>query len=90
MDISTAVQLVKDSIGIRTSNSRDSFITAIVTGIVEELEDEKGLLIDLSNANHLLFVVDYATWRHEQRDSKEGLPRHLQFRMHNMMIHAKK
>ena len=87
MDASTVVALVKERLGIRT-NVRDIYLTAIVDGVVKELEEEKGLALDGANPYHLMFVVDYATWRYQSRDSDAGLPRHLQFRLHNLMIHT--
>lgn len=86
MDVNTVVSLVKEGLGIRTS-VRDGFITAIVEGVIKELEDEKGLALDMANPYHLLFVCDYATWRYQSRDSGKYMPRHLQFRLHNLMIH---
>ena len=87
MDASTVVALVKERLGIKT-NVRDTYLTAIVDGVIKELEDEKGLALDGANPYHLMFVVDYATWRYQSRDSDAGLPRHLQFRLHNLIIHT--
>ena len=87
MDTATVVALVKESLGIRTT-VRDTYIAAIVDGVVKELEEEKGLVLDSANPYHLMFVVDYATWRYQSRDSDGAMPRHLQYRLHNLMIHA--
>jgi len=87
MNASTVVALVKERLGIKT-DVRDTYLTAIVDGVIKELEDEKGLALDGANPYHLMFVVDYATWRYQSRDSDAGLPRHLQFRLHNLIIHT--
>lgn len=87
MDIATALSLVKERIGIRTT-VRDTYITAIINGLIRELEDEKGVVLDMTNPYHLLFVVDYAAWRYGNSEEKGGMPRHLQFRMNNLMIHT--
>lgn len=87
MDEAIAVGLVKERLGIR-STIRDTYLTAIVQGVIKELEDEKGVSLDGDNSNHLLFVCDYATWRYQSRDSVGSLPRHLQFRMHNLILHS--
>lgn len=84
----TILSLMKERIGIR-SNVRDTYLQAIVDGVAEELEDEKGLVLDGTNSYHLMFVVDYATWRYQSRDSNGALPRHLQFRLHNLIISAR-
>ncbi|MEJ8546626.1 hypothetical protein [Brevibacillus borstelensis] len=87
MDVKTVVDLVKEGLGIRT-NVRDGFITAIVNGVIKELEDEKGLALDPANPSHLIFCVDYAVWRYKSRDEGRHMPRHLQYRLHNLIIHV--
>jgi hypothetical protein len=87
MDTATIISLVKARLGI-TTVVRDVYLTAIIEGIIKELTDEKGLVLDGSNPYHLMFVVDFATWRYQNRDTMEAMPRHLQFRLHNMIIHA--
>jgi hypothetical protein len=86
MDITTIVSLVKERLGIR-STVRDNYLTQIATGVVEELEDEKGITLTSGNFNHLLFCVDYTTWRYESVGKDGAMPRHLQFRLHNLIIH---
>ena len=85
MDTNTILQLVKERLGIRT-NVRDAYLAAIVEGVVKELEDEKGLVLDDTNPYHLMFVVDYSTWRYQNRDSEGAMPRHLQYRLHNLIV----
>jgi hypothetical protein len=87
MDTATIISLVKERLGIKT-DVRDIYLTAIVDGVIKELEEEKGLVLDGANPYHLMFVVDYATWRYQSRDESGAMPRHLQFRLHNLMIHA--
>lgn len=86
MDAATVLELVKARLGISTS-VRDAYLIAIIEGIIKELEDEKGIALDEMNANHLMFVVDYSTWRYQSRDESGATPRHLQFRLHNLIIH---
>lgn len=85
MDTSAIVILVKARLGI-TSTVRDFYLLKIVESIIKELEDEKGLALDETNANHLMFIVDYSTWRYQSRDSSGAIPRHLQYRLHNLII----
>ena len=87
MDTATVLELVKARLGL-TSAVRDTYLAAIIDGIAKELTDEKGLALDGANPYHIMFVVDYATWRYQNRDTMEAMPRHLQFRLHNLMIHA--
>lgn len=87
METATVVSLVKERLGIRT-NVRDTYLTAIAEGVIKELEDEKGLVLDSANPYHLMFVVDYATWRYQNPGKDGAMPRHLQFRLHNLIIHV--
>ena len=87
MESTFVISLVKARLGISTA-VRDTYLTAIVEGVIKELEDEKGLVLDGANPYHLMFVVDYATWRYQSRDKDAGMPRHLQYRLHNLFIHA--
>ena len=86
MDTNTILQLVKARLGI-TSPVRDTYLTAIVEAVKHELTDEKGILLEANNPNHLIFVVDLATWRYESKDNTGAMPRHLQYRLHNLVIH---
>jgi hypothetical protein len=85
MDVTTVLDLVKARLGI-SGTVRDTYLTKIVEGVIAELETEKGVVLDETNANHLMFVVDYSTWRYTNRDSEGSMPRHLQFRMHNLIV----
>ncbi len=87
MEVSTILELVKAKLGI-SGTVRNTYLTAIIDGVVKELEDEKGLVLDSANPYHLIFIVDYVTWRYQNRDSDNGIPRHLQYRLHNLMIHV--
>lgn len=87
MDIAIVLGVVKERLGLRSA-VRDTYLLAIIDGVVKELEDEKGLVLDGTNPYHLMFVVDYSSWRYQSRDSDTGLPRHLQFRLHNLIIHT--
>ncbi|MGO4887071.1 hypothetical protein ACJ2A9_04875 [Anaerobacillus sp. MEB173] len=79
--------IVKERIGIR-STVRDNYLMFIVEGVVKELEEEKGLVLSATNPYHFMFVVDYSAWRYANRDSMDGMPRHLQFRLHNLILNG--
>jgi len=83
--VEQALELTKARLGI-TSNVRDFYLQEIIKGVISELEDVQGLSLDQDSPHHLMFVVDYASWRYLNRDSPEGMPRHLQFRLHNFVI----
>jgi len=80
-----ALELAKARIGISTT-VRDEYLSHIVDSIIEEMEENHGIKLDDDNSYHLMFVVDYADWRYSNRDKQEEMPRHLQFRLHNMIL----
>ncbi|EAD0076005.1 hypothetical protein DLK56_02015 [Listeria monocytogenes] len=84
MSTDTILELVKAREGI-SSNVRDTYLLAIIDGVIQELENEKSIALDEKDANHLMFVVDYTSWRYNNRDS-DDMPRHLQYRLHNLII----
>lgn len=84
MDVQLIVSLVKASLGFNT-NIRDTYLTAIAESVVKELIDEKGLSLESDNPCHLMFCVDYTVFRYKK--PSDGMPRDLQFRLHNLMVH---
>ncbi|MDN4609126.1 phage head-tail connector protein [Sporosarcina highlanderae] len=94
--ITTALELTKARLGISTT-VRDALLRNAVESIIEELEDEKGLTLKYDSPLHLDFVKDYAVWRYQSAFETQttstsrplSIPRHLQFRLHNLIIHQK-
>lgn len=83
--VETALDLTKARVGLST-NVRDTYLEKIIESIIEELSENNGLSLESGNSFHLMFVVDYADWRYSNRDSEKGMPRHLQYRLHNMIL----
>lgn len=83
----SVLALVRAKMGI-TSTIRDAYITAIINGIIKELQTVQGIAIDETNIAHLMFIVDYAEYRYSNKDNPT-MPRHLQFRLHNLMVSNK-
>lgn len=86
MDVNLLLAFVKANLNI-TQSVRDEYLTAIINGVVAELTDEQGLDLESSNPYHIQFVVDYAAWRYRSRGEEGAMPKHLRFRLNNMMIH---
>ena len=84
MDKTIILPLVKERLGIRHTQ-RDTYLNAIIDGVVKELEDEKGITLVAGDYRHMMFIVDFVAYRFE--DPKAAMPRNLQFRLHNLMIH---
>lgn len=87
MDTSTILELVKARLGISTT-VRDAYLTAIIDGVIKELEDEKGITLQNENQNHLMFIVDYSVWRYQSRDSTGDMPKHLYWRLRNLYLNS--
>lgn len=87
MNTATILDLVKARIGISTT-VRDTYLLAVIEGIITELEKEKGITLDSENDNHLMFIVDYATFRYQNRDYTGALPQHLYFRLRNLYVNS--
>lgn len=87
MDEQQILALVKARLGITTA-VRDTYLAAIISGVVRELQHEKGIALDPADMNHVMFCVDLATWRYQSVDSDGAMPRHLQYRLRNLIIHA--
>ena len=87
MDEAKILALVKARLGITTA-VRDTYLAAIISGLIDELTKEKGIALDPNDMNHVMFCVDLATWRYQSRDAPGDMPRHLQYRLHNLIISA--
>lgn len=83
--VDNAVELVKQREGILNS-IQDKYISAIVNGVIEELERDHHIRADLSRMDIFMFVVDLSAYRYSNRDSLEGLPKNLEFRLKNIYI----
>lgn len=81
----TTLNLLKARLGI-TKKNRDEYLQAIINGILTELKERQGLIIDLVRPDHLMFLVDYATYRYQNVGEESGMPRHLQWRLHNLLV----
>lgn len=86
--INNAVEVTKQREGILNS-VQDNYIKSIITGIIRELEKQNGIKADLSDEDMFMFVVDFASYRYSNRDSREGIPLHLRDRLRNMYINSK-
>ena len=83
--VDEAVTLVKQREGILNS-IQDKYITAIVNGVISELERNHHIRADLSKMDIFMFVVDLSAYRYSNRDSLEGLPKNLEFRLRNLYM----
>ncbi len=76
--------LLKSRLGI-SADSRDAVLKAIISGIAAECENTHGIVLDAGKPDHILFVLDWATWKYSHPE--DGVtPRSIQFRLKNLVI----
>ena len=78
------LNLVKATLGYKSA-VRDELLKVIVKSIIDELETQKRITLNYENAEHLMFVVDYAVFRYENKGAGT-LPRNLEYRLRNLMV----
>ena len=76
--------LVKATLGYKSS-VRDELLKVIVKSVIDELEIQKRISIDFENAEHLMFIVDYACFRYENKGGGT-IPRNLEYRLRNLIV----
>ena len=86
MDEGQLLELLKLKLGISTS-LRDKPLVKIISSVITELTDNLGIELVGERADHEMFIVDYAAYRYE---GGGDMPRHLQWRLHNLQIASKK
>lgn len=79
------LELLKMRLGI-TSSVRDDYLAFLLDATEKELAEMQEIKLDLSNLNHLSFLVDYAEFKYNNAGRPYGLPRHLKWRLNNLMI----
>ena len=83
-NIDKILGLVKATLGYKSS-VRDELLKVIVKSVVDELEIQKRIKLDFENAEHLMFIVDYAVFRYENKGAGT-LPRNLEYRLRNLIV----
>lgn len=79
-----ALPLVKASLGYKSS-VRDELLQAIIESIIDELTIQKRISLSAENSEHLMFIVDYAVFRYENKGGSV-MPRNIEYRLRNLII----
>ena len=79
------LELLKLKLGISTT-LRDKPLEKIIDAVISELGENLGVVLDPERADHEMFVVDFAAYRYE---GGVDMPRHLQWRLHNLQVSSK-
>lgn len=82
-----AIKLLKSDLGI-LHNKLDDYLIPRINSAKEEIEKE-GIKIDMNNISHVLIVVDYAAWLYRKRTQDIAFPKHLRYRMNNLLFSQK-
>lgn len=84
------LQIVKSKLGI-SSNIRDTLLNHIIDSTKIELQEEHNLVVKEEGDTDLVssFLIDYVCFKYQNREYK-GVPRYLQFRLHNLKINRLK
>lgn len=85
MDKGQLLELLKLKLGISTT-LRDKPLEKIIDAVTSELGENLGVVLDPDRADHEMFVVDFAAYRYE---GGVDMPRHLQWRLHNLQVSSK-
>lgn len=86
MDNEVILKLVKARVGLRTS-VRDDYIGMIIEGVKQELNKINNIPVDNTDDTYMLmFIVDFVTWRYENKGEDGGMPRHLHYRLNNLIL----
>ena len=82
--LATCLSLFKLDMGI-THNLRDTLFTNLIESSTIELE-KMGVNLSSVTVEDTQLIVDYSAWMYRKRQEDVGLPRNLQFRIHNRVI----
>lgn len=83
------LQIVKSKLGI-SSNVRDTLLNHIIDSTKIELQEEHNLVAKEEDTDLVSsFLIDYVCFKYQNRDYK-GVPRYLQFRLHNLKVNRLK
>ena len=83
-NIDKILSLVKATLGYKSA-VRDELLKVIVKSVVDELEIQKRITLKYDNAEHLMFIVDYAVFRYENKGGGV-IPRNLEYRLRNLLV----
>lgn len=86
--VNMPLSLLKHDLGVM-GRAQDVYLKARIDAARREITG-MGITLDEAGASDdVLLLVDYAAWLYRKRDKDTGMPRHLQFRLHNRMLKQK-
>lgn len=82
--LAICLSLFKLDMGI-THNLRDTLFSNLIESSTIELK-KMGVNLSSGTVEDTQLIVDYSAWMYRKRQEDIGLPRNLQFRIHNRVI----
>lgn len=79
------LSLVKQRIGLM-SQVRDDYIEARILASITSLTKEKGITIDETDMNLIMFIVDYTVWQYQSVGNVGAMPIDLRQRLNNILV----
>lgn len=81
--------MLKTDLGIMTSTAYDVRLTQLLTAAEQAIIREGASTLDASEISDMELIVMYAAWLWRKRDSMEGMPRMLRYRLNNRVLGEK-
>lgn len=84
-----AIKILENDLRIlNIDKETEAYLQKRIDAAKKDIELE-GIKLDMDNIEHVLIVVDYAAWLYKKRNQDIGFPRHLRYRMNNILFSQK-
>lgn len=84
-----AIKILENDLRIlNIDKETEAYLQNRIDAAKKDIELE-GIKLDMDNIEHVLIVVDYAAWFYKKRNQNIGFPRHLRYRMNNILFSQK-
>lgn len=78
------LSLLKMDLGI-THTMRDTYFITLIKSVVKEIK-QKGIILNLDNAEDQILLSDYAAWVYRKRQEDLPLAQNIQQRIRNRIL----
>ena len=85
MEQTQILALLKANLGI-SGTFRDEYLNHLILSVQDEIKKQKKIRLDTNRYDHMDFLIDYSAFRYDNRDNNILMPKHLQYRLHNLLI----
>ena len=85
LETTPLLEILKAKLGI-SGEFRDKYLKHLLKSVIDELCNQKGITLNAERYHHMDFIVDYAAFRYDNRDNNILMPKHLQYRLHNLLL----